>query len=104
MDQTRKAKLAEALGWFEAMLRQYTWAAANHFTIADLALAVTVSQIEAFEFDLHPYPKVRAWLAKCKEELEPHGYQVGAKLREFRFNFNDYFLLFRKSTKLERKH
>lgn len=76
LDQTKKAKLAEALGWFEAMLKQYTWAAANHFTIADVTLCVTVSQIEAFEFDLHPYPKVRAWLAKCKEELEPHGYKV----------------------------
>nr|XP_019544049.2 glutathione S-transferase D7 [Aedes albopictus] len=75
LDQTKKAKLAEALGWFDAMLKQYQWAAANHFTIADITLCVTVSQIEAFEFDLHPYPKVRAWLAKCKEELEPHGYQ-----------------------------
>ncbi|EAT47841.1 AAEL001090-PA [Aedes aegypti] len=83
LDQTKKAKLAEALGWFDAMLKQYQWAAANHFTIADVTLCVTVSQIEAFEFDLHPYPKVRAWLAKCKEELEPHGYkdinQTGAE-------------------------
>ncbi|KFB53543.1 AGAP004163-PB-like protein [Anopheles sinensis] len=75
LDQTKKAKLAEALGWFEAMLKQFHWSAANHFTIADVALCVTVSQIEAFQFDLLPYPKVRAWLQKCKDELEPHGYK-----------------------------
>uniref|UniRef100_A0A182JCM3 glutathione transferase n=1 Tax=Anopheles atroparvus TaxID=41427 RepID=A0A182JCM3_ANOAO len=75
LDLTKKAKLAEALGWFEAMLKQFHWSAANHFTIADIALCVTVSQIEAFQFDLLPYPKVRAWLQKCKDELEPHGYK-----------------------------
>ncbi|XP_040156506.1 glutathione S-transferase D7 [Anopheles arabiensis] len=75
LDQTKKAKLAEALGWFEAMLKQYQWSAANHFTIADIALCVTVSQIEAFQFDLHPYPRVRAWLQKCKDELQGHGYK-----------------------------
>ncbi|XP_052865864.1 glutathione S-transferase D7 [Anopheles cruzii] len=75
LDQTKKAKLAEALGWFDAMLKQFQWSAANHFTIADIALAVTVSQIEAFQFDLHPYPRVRAWLQKCKDELEAHGYE-----------------------------
>ncbi|XP_049547849.1 glutathione S-transferase D7 [Anopheles darlingi] len=74
LDQTKKAKLAEALGWFDAMLKPYQWSAANHFTIADISLCVTVSQIEAFQFDLLPYPRVRAWLQKCKDELEPHGY------------------------------
>uniref|UniRef100_A0A182RYN4 glutathione transferase n=1 Tax=Anopheles funestus TaxID=62324 RepID=A0A182RYN4_ANOFN len=75
LDQTKKAKLAEALGWFDAMLKQYQWSAANHFTIADIALCVTVSQIEAFQFDLHPYARVRAWLQKCKDELQGHGYK-----------------------------
>lgn len=44
--------------------------------LADLSLCVTVSQIEAFGFELGPYPKVRAWLQKCKDELEPFGYKV----------------------------
>lgn len=75
LDESKKARLEEALGWFEAILKGRTWAAADHFTIADLTLCVTVSQIEAFGFDLLPYPKIRAWLEKSKDQLEPFGYQ-----------------------------
>ncbi|CAD7085290.1 unnamed protein product [Hermetia illucens] len=74
-DETKKAKLSEALGWFDTMLKGRTWAAADHFTIADLSLCVTVSQIEAFEFELRPFSRVRAWLQRCKDELQPFGYE-----------------------------
>lgn len=76
LDESKKAKLAEALGFFDTVLKGNQWAAADQFTIGDLSLCVTVSQIEAFGFDLGPYPRVRAWFQKCKEELEPFGYQV----------------------------
>lgn len=76
LDETKKAKLAEALMWFDTVLKGRTWAAASTFTLADLALCVTVSQIDAFEFDMRPYPRVNAWFSKCKEELEPFGYDV----------------------------
>lgn len=59
----------------EAILKGRTWTAADNFTLADLSLCVTVSQIESFGFDLKPYPKIRSWLEKCKEELDPFGYQ-----------------------------
>lgn len=75
LDETKKARLEEALGWLEAMLKGRVWTAAENFTVADLALCVTVSQIEAFGFDLQAYPKTRLWLDKCKELLEPFGYQ-----------------------------
>lgn len=76
LDESKKAKLAEALGWFDTVLKGKLWAAADQFTIGDLSLCVTVSQIEAFGFDLGPYPRIRTWFQKCKEELEPFGYQV----------------------------
>lgn len=77
LDETKKAKLAEGLRYFEAMLKvDKTFATSNDFTIADLSLCITVSQIEAFGFDLLPYPKVRKWLALCKDELEPYNYEV----------------------------
>lgn len=66
--------MEEALGWLEAILKGRVWAAADDFTLADLCLCVTVSQIEAFGFDLQAYPRIRVWLDKCKEELEPFGY------------------------------
>ena len=75
LDETRKARLEEALGWLEAILKGRIWAATEEFSLADLSLCVTVSQIEAFGFDLQPFPKTRVWLEKCKVELEPFGYQ-----------------------------
>ncbi|XP_055923641.1 glutathione S-transferase D7 isoform X1 [Eupeodes corollae] len=76
LDETKKAKLLEALRWFEAMFKnKQEFSAADHFTIADLSLTITVSQMEAFGLDLGPYPKIRGWLKKCKEELEPYGYE-----------------------------
>jgi hypothetical protein len=60
----------------EALLKGRTYAAADNFTVADICLCVTVSQIEAFGFELVPYKNIRAWLKKCKEELEPFGYEV----------------------------
>lgn len=75
MDESKKARLEEALGWLEAILKGRIWTAAENFTLADLSLCVTVSQIEAFGFDLQAYPRTRAWLDKCKEELDQFGYQ-----------------------------
>ena len=57
LDETKKARLAEALGWLEAILKGRVYAAAEHFTVADLSLCVSVSQIDAFGFDLGPYPR-----------------------------------------------
>lgn len=76
LDESKKSRLNEALFWMESMLKGHTWLAAEHFTIADLTCGVTVSQIEAFEFDLKNYPRVRDWLKSFKEELEPYGYKV----------------------------
>lgn len=76
IDEQKKEKLFEALGFFEAMLKGRTWAAVNNFTIADLALTVTVAQIEMFEIDLEPYTRVRTWLQRCKDHLRSHGYDV----------------------------
>lgn len=77
LDEAKKAKLAEALQFFEAMLnKERKFATSDDFTVADLTLCVTVSQIEAFKFDMLPYPKVRKWLKECKIELESYGYEV----------------------------
>lgn len=76
LEETKKAKLCEALGWLEEILKGRTWLADTHFTVADLSTTVTVSQIEAYDFDLGPYSRIRNWLQKCKEELAPFGYEV----------------------------
>ncbi|XP_055381233.1 glutathione S-transferase D7 [Condylostylus longicornis] len=84
LDETKKAKLAEALYWLDTILKGRTFLATDNFTIADLSLTVTVSQIEVLGFQMGPYPRVRAWLQKCKDYLEPYGYdeinQTGADI------------------------
>lgn len=57
LDESKKARLDEALGWLDAMLKGRTWCAADNITVADVTLVVTVSQIEAFDFDLKPYAR-----------------------------------------------
>jgi len=75
LDEGKRAKLAEAVGWFNKILEGRQFAAAEHFTIADLTLLVTVSQLEAFEFELRPYKHIRQWLDRCKEHMAPFDYE-----------------------------
>lgn len=82
LDEAKKARLAEALGFFESMLKNKKFSTGDDFTLADLTLAVTISQIEAFEFNLYPFPKIRKWLTECKTYLEPYGYQVSSRNEE----------------------
>lgn len=82
LDEAKKARLNEALGWFDAMLKGRTWCAGDSLTVADITLLVTVSQIEAMDFDLKPYARVMLWLNRCKSALEPYGYEV----RSFQFS------------------
>lgn len=78
-DESKKAKLSEALGWFDAILKGRNYAAANQFTIADITLLVTLSQIDAFGFDLLPYTRIKQWYRRCKNYLEPYDYEVKLK-------------------------
>lgn len=68
----------------------------TNFTVADLCILVTVSQIEAYEFDLGPYTRIRNWLQKSKEELAPYGYEVNnpQTIRVY-FYFINYILFFK---------
>lgn len=51
----------------------------NLFRISDLTLCISVSQIEAFGYDLSPYTRVSTWLQRCKDFLAPHGYEVSRR-------------------------
>lgn len=75
LDEGKRAKLAEAVGWLNTILEGRQYAAAEHFTIADLTLLVTVSQLEAFEFELRPYKHIRQWLDRCKDHMAPYDYE-----------------------------
>lgn len=76
LDESKKAKLNEALGWLDTILKGRKFSAADQFTIADLTLMVTISQIEAFEFDLYPHGNVKQWYQRCKQFCQPYDYEV----------------------------
>ncbi|XP_075148972.1 glutathione S-transferase D7-like isoform X2 [Haematobia irritans] len=75
LDETKKAKLYEALGWFDEILKGRQYSAADQFTIADLTLMVTISQIEAFGFDLISFKRIQQWYKRCKEYMQPFDYE-----------------------------
>lgn len=76
LEEPKLSKLTEAVGYFDAMLKGHNWAAADYFTVADLTLIVTISQLEAFGFDFGPVQRVQNWMIRCKKKLEPFGYDV----------------------------
>ena len=98
LDEAKKAKLAEGLHFFEAMLsKDKKFCTSDDLTIADISLCITVSQIEAFEFDLYPYPKVRKWIINCKNELQQYGYEVMIRILQSSMTSTNFsFLLSRK--------
>jgi glutathione S-transferase len=73
IDEAKLEKFSEALGFLEEYLTRTTYVAANHLTIADYALAATLSTIEASGHDLTKFQKITAYITKLKEEIE--GYQ-----------------------------
>lgn len=76
IEEPKRAKLEESLRWLENIMKGRVWQAADHFTVADLAICVTVSQIEAFGIELKSYPRVKQWFKQCKVHLESFGYDV----------------------------
>lgn len=75
LDEGKRARLSEAVGWLNVILEGREYAAAGHFTIADLTLMVTISQLDAFGFELNPYKHIRQWLERCKEHMAPYDYE-----------------------------
>lgn len=76
LDPSKEPRLNDALAIFEITLTDRSWVAATHFTVADISLAVTVSQLIAFGHDLSKFGQICEWFARCKAKLEPYGYEV----------------------------
>jgi glutathione S-transferase len=57
-----------ALGVMEKHLAANDWFAAGRYTIADIALYAYTHVAHQCDFDLTPYPAVRAWLARVAGE------------------------------------
>uniref|UniRef100_A0A1B6LFM5 Uncharacterized protein n=1 Tax=Graphocephala atropunctata TaxID=36148 RepID=A0A1B6LFM5_9HEMI len=76
-DEEKKKKLDEAFGFLEQFLSDNKCVAGDSYTLADIAVVVTVSTAEVVGYDVSKYPKVAAWLSKAKTSLP--GYEVNQK-------------------------
>uniref|UniRef100_A0A1B6K0S6 Uncharacterized protein n=1 Tax=Homalodisca liturata TaxID=320908 RepID=A0A1B6K0S6_9HEMI len=76
-DEEKKKKLDEAFGFLDNFLNTNKCVAGDTYTLADIAVVVTVSTAEVVGYDVSKYPKVAAWLAKAKTSLP--GYEVNQK-------------------------
>jgi glutathione S-transferase len=57
-----------ALGVMESHLRQHRYFAAGRYTIADIALYAYTHVANQCDFDLAPFPAIRAWLDRIAAE------------------------------------
>jgi glutathione S-transferase len=57
--------LKAPLGVLEGALAKSDYLLGNAFTVADLNVASTLSNMPRVKYDFGPWPKVAAWLPKC---------------------------------------
>lgn len=69
LDEEKLPPLSEAIGVLDKYLEDSTWVAGENMTLADIGLAITVSQFEGLGLDLEPYSNVTRWLETCKSDL-----------------------------------
>lgn len=69
-DPAALARLDESLGFLELFLSPGPWVTGPSLSIADCCLAATVSTIAVLHPGLKGYPRVVAWLERCKETLK----------------------------------
>jgi len=69
VDPSKLEKVQEALGYLNGYLEGNTYAIGGDITIADHALAATVSTFKAAGVDLSAHPNVTAWLERCEKNL-----------------------------------
>ncbi|XP_032680526.1 glutathione S-transferase 1-like [Odontomachus brunneus] len=67
-DQAKFDKIVNTMSFFNKFLENEKYAAGKTLTIADLTLAVTVSNIKLMEFDMSKYGNVSKWLARIEAE------------------------------------
>ncbi|GLG99317.1 Glutathione S-transferase 1-1 [Gryllus bimaculatus] len=68
-DPDKLAKLEEAYFFLDKFLEGQSWIAGDSLTIADLAIAASVSTADIVGFDISKYPNVTKWFAKAKTAI-----------------------------------
>lgn len=83
-DEQKADQLDEALGWLNTFLEGRAFVAGDNLTIADISIIVTITNLEAFGYDMSGHPNLTKWFERTKKALEPYGYEevdvAGAKV------------------------
>lgn len=80
LDPKKLSDLTEAIQIFETILGTRKWASGSAFTLADISLCQSFCQLEAFEYNIHRFPRVNAWYKATQHHLKPYGYEVRLSL------------------------
>ncbi|KAM3966919.1 glutathione S-transferase delta 1 [Aphomia sociella] len=75
MNNEQAEKLDEALEWLNKALEGRTYVAGDDVTIADISIVVTITNLDAFGYDMSSYDNILGWFARTKKTLEPYGYK-----------------------------
>ncbi|KAJ8724373.1 hypothetical protein PYW08_015847 [Mythimna loreyi] len=73
-NEEKAAKLDEALGWLNTFLDGQAFVAGEDLTVADISIIVTITNLDAFGYDMSAHENVMKWFERTKKALEPYGY------------------------------
>lgn len=86
-DPEKLENVYEALGWLNLYLKNSDFVAGPNVTIADHGMVGTTSTMVAAGINIERFPKVSAWLERCKttmpgyEENEEGAQEIGAMIK-----------------------
>ncbi|XP_011149477.1 glutathione S-transferase 1 isoform X1 [Harpegnathos saltator] len=83
-DQAKYEKINNALSFLDKIVENEKYAAGKTLTLADLTLAVTVSNINLMEHDMSKYGSVLKWLARIEAEAPKYKEIQGEGLKSFK--------------------
>ncbi|ETN59603.1 glutathione transferase [Anopheles darlingi] len=64
-----ETKLKKALDLAERFVTERSYAAADHLTIADIAMLSSITALGWFQYGLESYPGIRAWVSRVTPEF-----------------------------------
>lgn len=65
-DKLRVKSISAAIKRLDNLLKGRPWIVGDYMTIADIALVVTVSSVDAFDIKLDNCPNILTWYRKCQ--------------------------------------
>ncbi|KAL1139450.1 hypothetical protein AAG570_006434 [Ranatra chinensis] len=83
-DEEKAKKLDEALGFLDGFLSKSAWATGDKITLADCALAASVSTIEAVGYDFSKHSNVVKWYNNAKSNLPGYEEANNAGAQKFK--------------------